>query len=249
MKLEDFLSHIGFKKNERVIYLATLENSPTSAPELARKTGLPRTTINLILKHLVQRGFVSKTFFKKRVRFVAEPPQKLIEHLKSLVQNGQELLPELQAHYNENDCKPKILFYEGKHAVQKVYDDTFLERPEQILEWNTDEYFNFDRHQVNPHYIDKRTRLGIKTKRIAGSGSRWQTKHALYDESELSQTLIVPKELFWPDIGINIYGNKVAFLNYQENMSVIIESKAIAKTMRQIYELNWILANKKQIKN
>jgi len=31
----------------------------------------------------------------------------------------------------------------------------------------------------------------------------------------------------------------VAFLNYAEDMSVIIESKPIADAMRQAYELSW----------
>jgi hypothetical protein len=49
----------------------------------------------------------------------------------------------------------------------------------------------------------------------------------------------VPKDKFWPGIEVNIYNNKVAFLNYAEKMSVIIESPAIAEAMRQVYELSW----------
>jgi len=56
---------------------------------------------------------------------------------------------------------------------------------------------------------------------------------------ELSETLILPKEIFDPQIEVNIYNNKVAFLNYAENMSVIIESKPIADAMKQAYELSW----------
>ena len=38
---------------------------------------------------------------------------------------------------------------------------------------------------------------------------------------------------------MNIYNNKVAFLNYAEDMSIIIESKPIADAMRQAYNLSW----------
>ena len=54
--------------------------------------------------------------------------------------------------------------------------------------------------------------------------------------------------MFWPGIEVNIYGDKVAFLNYAENMSVIIESKAIAKAMRQAYHLSWIGAKSVEVK-
>lgn len=249
MKLDQFLSHIGFKKNETAVYLATLEKGPISPPQLARETGLPRTTVNLILRHLVERGVVGKTTVKKRVRYLAEPPDILVNNLKSLVKHGEGLLPELAARYNKNERKPRIVFYEGKDAVQKVYDDTLVVKPAEILEWNTDEYFDFHKYQVDPHYIDKRVKLGIKAKRIAGESSRWQTKHKQFDVAELSETRIVPKELFWPEIEVNIYGNKVAFLNYAENMSVIIESKAIAAAMRQAYQLSWVGAKSLEVKS
>lgn len=239
MKLESFLSHIGFKKNEAAVYLTTLEIGHASPPQLARETGLPRTTVNFILRHLVERGVIGKTTVKKRIRYIAEPPDTLVNNLKSLVKYGEDLLPELEARYNKNERKPRIIFYEGKDAVQKVYDDTLSTRPDQILEWNTDEYFDFNKYKVDPRYIDKRVKLGIKAKRIAGEGSHWHTKHKRYDKGELSETKIVPKKLFWPGIEINIYGNKIAFLNYKENMSVIIESQAIADAMRQVYELSW----------
>lgn len=248
MKLDQFLSHLGFKKNEAAVYLATLEKGPTYPPLLARETGLPRTTVNLILKHLVERGVVGKTTVKKRVRYIAESPDTLINNLKSLVKHGEELLPELEARYSKNERKPRIVFYEGKDAIQKVYDDTLAVRPEEILEWNTDEYFDFHKYKVDPYYIDKRVKFGITAKRIAGEGSRWQTKHKRYDAGELSETKIVPRNLFWPGIEVNIYGNKVAFLNYAESMSVIIESKAIADAMRQAYELAWRGANSVEIK-
>lgn len=79
-------------------------------------------------------------------------------------------------------------------------------------------------------------------------GSKWDTKHKYLDQKELSQTAIVPKEQFNPQIEVNIYNNKVAFLNYAENMSVIIESKAIADAMRQAYELSWRGAKGVEIK-
>lgn len=72
----------------------------------------------------------------------------------------------------------------------------------------------------------------------------WDEKHRYLDKKELAETRIVPKENFNPRIEVNIYNNKVAFLNYAENMSVIIESPAIAEAMKQAYELSWKGAKK-----
>lgn len=240
MRPEKLLEQLGFSKNETQVYLAALESGTDSAQNIAKIAGLPRTTTYAVLEYLVKRGVVAKTLIREKTRFVAEPPRKLISTLKDLQEKIQESLPELEARYNKKETKPRIIFYEGSEAIQKVYDDTLAVKPEEILEWNTDAYFQFDRHKVDPHYIDKRVKLGIKAKRIAGKGSGWDTKHKRYDVAELSETAIVPKDTFWPEIEVNIYGNKVAFLNYEENMSVIIESNAIADSMRQAYKLSWI---------
>lgn len=239
MTIERILKHLGFTAMQVKIYLASLSLGAASAQHIARAAGVPRTTAYAVLDGLVERGVIGKTLVRKKTRFRAEPPTSLLATLKRVEHELSAILPELEARYTKEGQKPKILFYEGKGAVQKVYDDTLAEKPEEILEWNTDEYFRFDRYHVDPTYIAKRMKLGIRARRLAGAGSKWQTKHKSYDRSELSETVIVPRELFWPEVEVNIYGNKVAFLNYTEEMSLIIESKAIADVMRQAYELSW----------
>lgn len=237
MKLEKVLEKLGFSENESMIYLATLESGLASAQDIAKKAGLKRTTAYSVLSYLVSRGVVGKTKVKDKMRFVAEPPEKLLSLVSELQCSIKNALPELEAIYNKNDAKPKITFFEGENAIHNVYEDTLKEKPVEILEWNTDAFF--ERFPKDYNYIEKRVALNINARRIAGEGSRWDTKHQYIDKKELSQTLIVPKEIFFPKIEVNIYNNKVAFMNYAENMSVIIESKPIADAMRQAYELSW----------
>ena len=208
-----------------------------SAQDIAAKAGLKRTTVYSVLGYLVSRGVVGKTKVRGRNRFLAEPPQRLLTLINELEKGIKQALPELSAIYNKKETKPKILFYEGESAIHNVYEDTLREKPAEILEWNTDEFF--ERFPKDYDYIAKRVSLGIRARRIAGSGSRWDTKHKHLDAKELAETLIVAKEQFDPKIEVNIYGNKIAFMNYAENMSVIIESAAIAEAMRQAYELSW----------
>jgi len=236
--LDTIFKQLGFSENEQKVYLAALELGQASAQDIAKKAGVKRTTAYFVLGYLVNRGVVGKTKLRGKLRFVAEPPDKLLNMASDLERRIKRALPELEALYNKNEIKPKITFYEGGHAIQSVYDDTLRDKPAEILEWNTNAYF--ERSDVDPDYIRKRVELGIKAKRIAGHGSVWDTKHKDRDTRELSETLIVPKAQFWPGIEVNIYGSKVAFLNYEENMSVIIESKAVAEAMRQAYELSWL---------
>lgn len=237
MHIQQLLQKLGFSQNETKVYLAALELGTASAQDIAQRAGVKRTTGYSVLSYLVNRGVAGKTKVKGKTRFVAEPPQRLLTLINEIEKGIKDALPELEAVYNKKDVKPKIIFFEGQAAIQKIYDDTLQKKPVEILEWNTNAYFQ--NSNVDPNYIHKRVGLNIKARRIAGKGSKWDTKHQYLDAKELSQTLIVPKELFDPQIEVNIYNNKVAFMNYVENMSVIIESKPIADAMRQAYELSW----------
>lgn len=237
MHINQLLRKLGFSQNEAKVYLAALETGLASAQDIAQKAGLKRTTVYSVLGYLVSRGVAGKTKVRGRNRFLAEPPQRLLTLVNELEKGIKDALPELSAIYNKKETKPKIVFYEGENAIHNVYEDTLRTCPAEILEWNTDEFF--ERFPKDYDYIAKRVALGIRARRIGGAGSRWDTKHRHLDAKELAETVIVPREQFWPRIELNIYGNKVAFMNYAENMSVLIESEAIAEAMRQVYELSW----------
>ncbi|MFA5155580.1 MAG: helix-turn-helix domain-containing protein [Patescibacteria group bacterium] len=245
MTKEQLLQKIGFSQNEAKVYLAALESGLDSAQNIAKRANLQRTTTYSVLGYLVEKGVIGQSRIRNKTRYKAEAPDKLLSLVNNLRQEIEKKLPELEALYNGGETKPRILFYEGKSAIQNIYDDTLREKPSEILEWNTDAYFDYP--TVDPVYIAKRMALNIRAKRIAGAGSRWHSKHKGYDQSELSETVIVPKDIFWPGIEVNIYNDKVAFLNYAEEMSVIIESKAIAEAMRQAYQLSWEGAKKLEI--
>jgi HTH-type transcriptional regulator, sugar sensing transcriptional regulator len=237
MKVENVLKKLGFSENETRVYLSALESGLASAQDIAANAGIKRTTTYSVLSYLVNRGIVARTKVKNKNRFLVEPPEKLLNLVNEMQENIKKSLPELNAIYNKSDIKPKITFYEGESAIQKIYDDTIDEKPTEILEWNTDAYFLSQ--FVDPNYIKKRIAFDIKARRIACKDSKWDTEHKKKDKEEYSETLIVPKEVFDPQIEVNIYNNKVSFMNYAENMSVIIESKPIADAMRQAYELSW----------
>ena len=239
MHLYQLLQKLGFSANESKVYLACLETGLASAQDIAQQAGIKRTTCYSVLAHLVSRGTVGKTKVKGKTRFIAEPPQRLLTLINELENGIKEAMPELTAIYNRKETKPKITFFEGENAVWKVYEDTLKEKPQTILMWNNQEFFEKFNERKYSNYIPSRVALGIEAKRIAPKGSTWDMINRHRDAKELSQTLIVPKELFDPHVEVNIYNNKVAFMNYAENMSVIIESKAIADAMRQAYELSW----------
>src|SRR3989344_6279349 len=138
MRVETILERLGFSTNEARVYLASLESGLASAQDIAKKAGLRRTTTYSVLSYLVERGVVGRTKIKNKTRFLVEPPGRLFNLVSELQSQIKKALPELDALYNKNDTKPKIIFYEGNSAIHNVYEDTLTEQPKEILEWNTD---------------------------------------------------------------------------------------------------------------
>ncbi len=238
------LSSLGFSQNEARIYIAALEAGVASAQAIAHIAGLQRTTTYSVLNALVQRGMVGKTKERGKFRYIAEPPERLLtiaEHIASDIKNQ---LPELAALYNKSQTKPRIVFYEGEEAIRNVCDDTLRESPQEILQINSDSFFDWVPKKYP--YVALRAEKRIKAMRIAPASERFCMHHA-YDRSEQAETILVPISIFDPGVEINIYNNKVAFLNYAESMGVIIESQSIARAMRQAYHLAWLGAKSVEV--
>ncbi len=238
MKTYQLLKKLGFSENEIKIYLAALECGISSAQTIAETAKVKRTTAYSVLSYLISRGVVGKTKIKGKTRFVPEPPQRLLLLVKEMEQGIRNSMPELEAIYNKNEVRPKVTFYESIEGIKNVFEDTLREKPNEILMWLTDDYFK-DLPGYSGDYINQRVKLNMRARRIAPAGSIWIRKNKHHDKQELSETIAVPPELMTTGIEVNIYNNKLAFMNFAEKMAIVIESKAIADAMRQAYELSW----------
>lgn len=232
---EIILTNLGLSPNETNIYLAALELGQTSAQRIAQKAQIKRTTTYSVLEGMVKKSFILKTNKDGHHQYIAENPKNLAERFKAHQKSFENVLPELEAIHNKREVKPKVLFFEGKDGILKVYEDTLKERPEEILEFNTSEIFKaFESFPID--YVEERKKRNIHALRIGPKDEQY-SKHAKLDAEELSETKLIKN--FDIPIEINIYNNKVAFMSYTDKIGLIIESEGIAKSMKKIYELLW----------
>ena len=60
------------------------------------------------------------------------------------------------------------------------------------------------------------------------------------DEKSLRKTRLTDSEAFGLDVEINLYGkNKIAVMSFEEKFGMVIESKKIFDTLKNIFEMNW----------
>ncbi len=241
--LQKGLELIGLSENETAIYLALLELGKGTVSEISRKASLNRTTGYDVLDRLVSKGLASISGKEPKQEYVAESP----DHIESLIESelkkretelseARQIIPELKSMHNLVS-RPKVLFYEGKEGLQKVYEDT-LSSHEEILAYASVEDIEPTLPHYFPLYYKRRAKAGIPIRAIFPESKDARERAAL-DKEEIRQSAIIPNEKYGFHPEINIYDNKIMIASWREKLGIIIESAEIADAMKKIFELAW----------
>lgn len=236
MNPEQLLLKLGFKKNQAKVYLACLELGMATGGQIATKAGIQRTYFYDLVKELVDRGFVIQTTRGRRKYFTAVNPEKLAEVGKERLVMIEKTLPQLKSIFNASGVKPKVSFYEGREGLGEVYEDTFRQKGE-ILSITTERVVSDKNRDLSIHYMKERVAKKIPIRVIAPIGK--EIIEEKKRENALREIRMLPRDVFTSDVEINIYGNKVDFINFNKEFSLILESDEIASALRKIFEIVW----------
>lgn len=238
--LEKDLEKLGLDEKESKVYLALLELGEGNIQQIARKSGVKRTTVYDMIESLKTRGLVSATARKKKTVFVAEDPRKMEYTLDEKKKTLEALMPELLSIANRLDKKPRIRFYEGAEGIKEVYKDALNYSDQEMLAWVSPTVAgNFDMQFLDEYYLPKRVAKKIWVRAIAPDEPFMQ-KYKGLDEKSLRKTKLVSASLFPIEVEINLYGkNKIAIMSFSEKIGLIIESQKIFTTLKSIFEMNW----------
>ncbi len=239
MLVHEYLEKIGLNEKEAKVYVAVLGLGASSVAQIAKKSGIKRTTVYEILDPLKEQGLVSETIKGKKRLFVAAEPEDLTHIVERKNQLLEEVMPILKGMSQTTKTRPRVRVYQGTQEIKQIYMDTLKE--------GKDIYGFVDMAAVAPEiaswypsYIKRRIKAGIRGFAIFSDSPEAQ-KFKQQDEKELRESRVIASDKYPFSMEINIYGNKVAFISYrtQELLGVLVESQEIAKTMKSVFDLAW----------
>jgi len=235
--LTTILQNLGLNEKEANVYLACLELGSATVQEVSDKAGVKRTSVYNFLEDMKARGFITEITHGKRILLIAEGPHTLLKKADEQKKQLEEMLPEFLSIYNLPGEKPKVKFYQGAEGLKRVYEDTLKEGGPIYLISDYEQMFEAIDAEWMWDYAKRRTEKGIKAFSIAKEGARAQ-KVKVNDVEQLRETRFVKEVDF--ETEINIYGNKVALLSFRRPYAgVIIEDRAIAMTLRSMWQIIW----------
>ena len=107
------LGRMGLKDREGRVYLACLKHKDgLFIYEIAKETRIGRSTADLIVKRLVQRGLLNKVKVGRRLRFFAQAPEAVLFRQKQLVEDLEQVVPILVGLGGQKKDM-EILYFEG----------------------------------------------------------------------------------------------------------------------------------------
>ncbi|MEK7564576.1 MAG: helix-turn-helix domain-containing protein [Patescibacteria group bacterium] len=248
-ELKNPLLEIGFSNKEAEVYIAILTLGRGTASKIARSAHIARTTVYDILSSLFDKGLVTLSGKEPKQEYVALSPDELntyiekeFEKKKNDLKKVQDsLVPQLKSIHNIKN-RPKIMFYEGKEGLKKVYEDTLSSHGE-IRACATYDNMQETLPGYFPEYFYRRAEKGIKIRAIFPY-TEDGVELSKHDKEQLRETAMVPHDKFLFSPEINIYDNKIMIASWKEELGITIESDEIADAMKKIFELAWAEAKR-----
>ncbi|MBI2637854.1 MAG: hypothetical protein HYW88_03050 [Candidatus Sungbacteria bacterium] len=233
----------GLSDKEAKVYLAALELGKGTVQDIAKKAGVNRTTVYVMIVLLEKRGLLKQVKIGKRSFFVAENPDAIISMLhkeKNEIEDREremrKILPELKTLYNVAPDRPKIRFYEGEEVYKKIAEDIFESAAREILEiYNADLIRGVISEEESKEFYKKRLARGVYYRALYT-----RREGPFKTPLEKAEERFLQKGEFPISGDIFIYGNRVGMASLKGNIiGVIIESEEISETLRSLFELGW----------
>lgn len=237
MDKQKILEKIGLNKHESATYLALLELGPSHIAQISEKTSIHRPLIYKALPSLLDRKLITQTKRGKRTIFMAEPPNRLEALFDDLKIDFFEILPDLEDQYSNNELKPRVRFLEGRDGTKRIFDDIVrsLKKGDVFYRYSS----NRDGQEKKDKYVPRGYRKMRDEKKlerqVITNEATAQHKIAKLDRF----VKIMPNDFgpFDHNVTEVVYGDKIAFIDYNSETAMIIESKRIADFQRHIFRM------------
>ncbi|HEY4512718.1 MAG TPA: helix-turn-helix domain-containing protein [Candidatus Paceibacterota bacterium] len=237
MNKQKILEKIGLNKSESAIYLALLEAGASSISVISEKTNIHRPIIYKAIPNLLEKRLITETKRGKNSFYLAEPPNRLESIFEDLKADFFEILPELEDSYISNSKKLKVRFLEGKDGTKRVFDDVVrsLKRDDTFYRISSNKDGKEKRDKYVPRSYSKIRDLK-KLQRLVITNEQTAANKAQSIDRFIK---VMPNDFgaFEHNVTQIIYGDRVAFIDYNSDTALIIESRAIANFQKNVFEV------------
>ena len=229
-KAQDYILP-GLDAHESLIYSSLLLHGPQAAFSLAKQTKLHRIGTRSALMRLLKRGVVSEQQHGKRNLYVAENPDFLRRELEMQNQQAQVDIDKL-VYAQQARQTGGVTVLRGAAEIQTLFIDLVnsLGREEVFYRYIACGSDIDVEKFVPTSYRPTRDEKSIQ--QIAITSTTMRGRPYKKGMGCLWKILPANEEAFTMGAGQIIYGNKIAFIDYREEMAYIFQSSSVAEMLK-----------------
>ncbi len=238
---KEILMQAGLSEIQAKIYLYLIENGQKTASEIAKGVDENRTTVYSALEKLEKTGIISQKDRGKISAYIPNHPsvleslaEKRLRQMARQARNLESNLPSLINFYNEHQNEPGTQTFYGKEGIKIIWDKIIATK--KTFYFVRSRYDNTVDKEGFKQFVSSRVKNNIKAENITASEFSNEISNKDMEKNYLLTRTFLPHGEYDSPVEIDIFGDNVAFINYEKNsMSTIIESPEIADAMRQFF--------------
>lgn len=236
MSQNEIFQKIGLSPHESAVYLALIQHGPSTVSEIGRDSGLHRPAIYKVLPDLQRKGLISITPKGKRQRYIAESPEKIRQLFEAFKSKVDPIIGELTQMHQSRGTRPLVKFLEGRRGLEQVMEELVnsLGRGDIYYRFTAAKNYDVLEKYLPPDYKVKRDQKQLQRFIITSEDIKKSTRNAL---DRAIKAVPAGSILFDQNINQIIFGNKVAFIDYNSETALVIVNKAIADFQREVFKL------------
>lgn len=223
--------------NESNIYLKLLEGGVCTIWELSKTTSLHRTQLYRILPFLIESGFVIQTLVWKKKYYSPASPSVFKNSLEEIIDKNKQNISQLQNLFNSLDNKPNVIYEKWAKWITNIFSDIVSSTKKWDIFYRiTSEK---DTEFINNNYLPKNYRE-LRDKKELERYVIMSSKTAKFKSKRLEREIkVVPEKIdeFDDNVFMTVYWEKVAFIDFNSESSIIIENKQIASFQKKLFKM------------
>ena len=237
MKNVDLLRKIGLNKYQGAIYLSLIEQGAMTVAGISRASGLYRPVIYKHLSVLKEMGLVTSVIKGEQKHYMAQSPENLRDLIHGINFEFEQSLPELERIFAAQGQQSVVKFFYGKKGISLIFKDLVTSMPKESVyyrftSFTTKRPEGFINKYIPKDYKEMRDRKRLD--RFVINNEKAAEKMILGREVKTISEEMAP---FDYDINQIIYGDKVAYMDFNSDTAILIENKKIADFQRTIFKL------------
>lgn len=241
-ELEKAIERLGLTEHESKVYLCCLSYGSISVLEIAKRTGIKRTTIYPTLTQLQHKGLIRYDVSQLKRKIVAEHP-KVLEHLlKDTTDLFHGAQPHLTALFNTQGSGSYIRYHEGLKSVKPIYEELLDDLKPHDYYYaisNVELWQNLDRSFFNKN-IERRGGMRVTTRLLFEDSKLGHERKKFERNFNEEVRLLSSNHSMNTDVVVTPY--KVVITQLNPVSSIVIENKSVIATMKNIFDQLWNLA-------